>query len=136
MKDQSTIVIFIDDDTIPTAQLCTPVQFKLDTNKLVDGMHTMRIVSRDPAGKEGLRIIPFEVRNGPAVAVEGIKENAVVDGVVPLMINAYGKGDQKSFVITGSETPQSVPFWIYILVISFGAWALYYVITSLSMPLQ
>lgn len=136
MQEQSTVVIFIDDDPIPTVELRTPVTFKLDTHKLTDGLHTLRIVSRDPAGKEGLRLIPFEVRNGPAVAIEGIKENAVVDGIVPLMINAYGKGDQKSFVITGSETPQSVPFWMFILVISFAAWAIYYVITSVNIPLQ
>lgn len=135
MKDQSTVFIFIDEDDIPTAALQTPVQFKLDTNKLPDGMHTLKIVSKDPSGKEGIRIIPFEVRNGPAVSVEGITENAVVDGVVPLMINAYGKGDQKSFIITGSETPQSIPFWIYILIISFGAWAVYYLITSVTMQL-
>jgi hypothetical protein len=136
MKEQSTVIIFIDDDLTPTAALHTPVQFQLDTNKLTDGRHTLKIVSKDPAGKEGIRIIPFEVRNGPAIAVEGIKENAKVDGIVPLMINAYGKGDQKSFMIVGSETPQSIPFWIYILIISFGAWALYYIITSVSMPLQ
>ena len=136
MKDQSTVFIFIDDEDTPTAALQTPVQFKLDTNKLTDGNHFLKIVSRDPSGKEGIRIIPFEVRNGPAVAVEGIREDAVVDGIVPIMINAYGKGDQRSFVITGSETPQSIPFWIYILVISFGAWAIFYLITSVSMKLQ
>jgi hypothetical protein len=136
MKDQSMVVIYIDDDPIPVAELLTPVQFKLDTHKLSDGRHVLRIISKDGVGKEGVRIIPFEVRNGPAVAIEGIKENAVVDGVVPLMINAYSKGDQKSFVIRGSETPQSVPFWIFIIVISFAAWALYYVITSVEMPLQ
>lgn len=130
MKDHSTVFIFIDDDQTPAAELQTPVQFNLDTNKLTDGIHTLKIVSKDPAGKEGIRLIPFEVRNGPAVAIEGIKENAVVDGIVPLMINAYGKGDQQSFIITGSETPQSVPFWIYVLIISFSAWAIYYLITS------
>jgi len=135
MKDHSTVYIFIDDDQTPAAQLQTPVQFKLDTNKLTDGMHTLKIVSKDPAGKEGIRVIPFEVRNGPAVAVEGIKENAVVDGIVPLMINAYGKGDQRSFIITGSETPQSIPFWIYVLIISFSAWAIYYLVTSVAVKL-
>ena len=135
MNDHSTVFIFIDDDKTPAAQLQTPVQFKLDTNKLPDGIHTLKIVSKDPSGKEGVRVIPFEVRNGPAVAVEGMKENAVVDGIVPLMINAYGRGDQKSFIITGSETPQSIPFWIYVLIISFSAWAIYYLITSVSIKL-
>jgi hypothetical protein len=130
MKDKSTLFLFIDDEPRPIAELASPVTFQLDTTRLVDGRHTLKIVSRDPSGKEGIRIIPFEVRNGPAIAVEGLREDAVVDGVLPLMINAYGKGDQKSFLITGSETPQSIPYWIYVLLILFVAWALYYEITT------
>ena len=130
MKDKSTLFLFIDDEPRPIAELASPVTFELDTTRLVDGRHTLKIVSRDPSGKEGLRIIPFEVRNGPAISVEGIREDAVVDGILPLMINAYGKGDQKSFIITGSETPQSIPYWIYILLILFVAWAIYYEITT------
>ena len=53
---------------------------------------------------------------------------------LPLMINAYGKGDAKSFLITGSETPQSIPYWIFILLIGFLAWGVYYLVTMLHMP--
>ncbi|MBS1659990.1 MAG: cytochrome C [Bacteroidetes bacterium] len=130
MKDKSTLFLFIDDEPRPIAELPSPVTFELDTTRLVDGRHTLKIVSRDPSGKEGIRLIPFEVRNGPAISVEGIREDAVVDGVLPLMINAYGKGDNKSFIITGSETPQSIPYWIFILLILFVAWAIYYEITT------
>lgn len=132
MKDKSTIFIFIDDSTKPIAELLSPVSFELDTSKLTDGNHELKIVSKDPTGKEGIRKIPFVVRNGPAIAVEGIKENAVVDGIVPLMINAYGKGDQKQFLIEGSETPQSIPWWVWVLLIGFAGWALYYFVTYLS----
>jgi hypothetical protein len=135
MKDNSTIYIFVDDDKKPVAELTSPVNFELDTTKLTDGKHTLRIVSRDPSGKEGIRIIPFEVRNGPAIAIEGIREDAVVDGVIPIMVNAYGKGDSKNFMIVVSETPQSIPFWIFILLIAFLGWAIYYQITSSSVPL-
>lgn len=128
MKDKSTIFIFIDEDTKPVAEVLSPVCFELDTRKLTDGEHVLKIVSKDPTGKEGLRKIPFVVRNGPAIAIEGIKENAVVDGVLPLMINAYGKGDQKSFLIEGSETPQSIPAWVWILIIGFAGWGLYYMV--------
>jgi len=93
----------------------------------------LKIISKDPTGKEGIRLIPFEVKNGPAIAIEGIRENAVVDGVVPLMINAYGKGDQKKFLITGSETPQSIPALLWVLVIGFVGWSLYYLITYASL---
>lgn len=128
MEAKSKVLIFIDEEQEPIAELNTPVKLQLDTRKLIDGKHTLKIVSKDPAGKEGVRIIPFEVRNGPAIAVEGIKENAVLDGIVPLMVNAYGKGDQKSFLIAGSETPQSIPVWVWITLIVFVAWALYYLV--------
>lgn len=131
MIDKSTIFIFLDEEPKPIAEFISPVNFELDTRKMVDGKHTLKIVSRDPMGKEGLRIVPFEVRNGPSIAIEGIKENAVVDGVLPLMINAYGKGDQKTFLIEGSETPQSIPSWVWILIIGFAGWVLYYLITYL-----
>jgi len=132
MIDKSTIFIFLDEEPKPIAEFISPVNFELDTRKMVDGKHTLKIVSRDSTGKEGLRIVPFEVRNGPAIAIEGIKENAVVDGVLPLMINAYGKGDQKTFLIEGSETPQSIPSWVWILIIGFAGWVLYYLTTYLS----
>ena len=131
MIDKSSIFIFLDEEPKPIAEFISPVNFELDTRKMVDGKHTLKIVSRDPTGKEGLRIVPFEVRNGPSIAIEGIKENAVVDGVLPLMINAYGKGDQKTFLIEGSETPQSIPSWVWILIIGFAGWVLYYLITYL-----
>ncbi len=133
MKDKSKIFIFLDEDPKPVAAVMSPVNFELDTRKLVDGEHKLKIVSKDPSGKEGVRFIPFVVRNGPAIAVEGIKENAVVDGVLPLMINAYGKGDQKEFLIEGSETPQSIPAWVWILIIGFIGWALYYLISYYSL---
>ena len=133
MEDKSTIIIFIDDEPKPIASFISPVHFELDTRKLVDGNHILKIVSKDPTGKEGIRLIPFQVRNGPAIAIEGIKENAVVDGVLPLMINAYGKGDQTKFLIEGSETPQSIPSWVWILIISIAGWALYYLITYFTM---
>ncbi len=46
------------------------------------------------------------------------------------MINAYDKGKQKSFLINGSETPKTIPYWIWILIILFIGWAIYYEITS------
>ncbi|ATP55614.1 cytochrome C [Pedobacter ginsengisoli] len=135
MEEKSKVFIFIDHELKPIAELISPVNFELDTSKLVDGKHVLRIVSKDPTGKEGIRLIPFEVRNGPAIAIEGIQENAVVDGIVPIMINAYGKGNQKNFLIVGSETPQSIPFWIFILLILFVGWAIYYLVTSSSVKL-
>lgn len=134
MAPKSKIIIYIDEEPDPIAAFDSPVNFELDTRKLVDGQHQLTIVSKDPTGKEGMRKIPFEVRNGPAISIEGIRENAVVDGVLPLMINAYGKGDQKDFLIAGSETPQSIPAWVWILIIGFVGWALFYLFRYFTLP--
>lgn len=131
-EDKSKILLFVDEDPQPIAELTTPVQFELDTSKLTDGGHVLKIVSKSPAGREGIRKINFTVRNGPAIAIEGLREKEVVDGIIPVMINAYDKGDQKKFIIEGSETPQSIPSWLWILLIAFGGWAAYYTLTDLT----
>lgn len=131
-EDKSKVSLFIDDDLQPIAELFAPVQFELNTRKLTDGEHTLKLVSKSPTGREGIRKINFIVRNGPAISIEGISENEVVDGNVPLMINAYDKGNQKKFIIEGSETPQSVPSWLWILLIAFFGWAAFYTITYFS----
>ncbi len=134
MAPKSKITIYMDDEPNPIASFETPINFELDTRKLVDGQHLLTIVGKDPSGKEGIRKIPFEVRNGPAISIEGIRENAVVDGIIPLMVNAYGKGDQKEFLIAGSETPQSIPAWVWLLIIGFVGWALFYLIRYIALP--
>ncbi len=131
--DHSKVYLFIDDDTIPVAELRTPVQFELDTRKLVDGEHVLKIVSKSANGREGLRKIKFIVRNGPAIDISGLRENSVNDGVISLMINAYDKGNQHRFAIEGSETPQTVPNWLWILLIAFVGWAAYYFIVNFSL---
>jgi len=135
MSTQSTVLVFIDDEQKPYGEYLAPINFELDTRKLVDGDHVLKIVSKDPLGKEGIRKIPFVVRNGPSVAVEGLNEHDIVDGIIPIMINAYGKGDQKMFLIEGSETPRSIPAWVWAIVIGFVGWAIYYAVISMNMSL-
>jgi hypothetical protein len=135
MSTKSKVLIFIDDEQKPFGEYLAPINFELDTRKLIDGEHVLKIVSKDPLGKEGIRKIPFVVRNGPSVAIEGLNDNDVVDGIIPLMINAYGKGDQKKFIIEGSETPRSIPSLVWAIVIGFLGWAVYYAIMAMNMSL-
>lgn len=132
MDAKSSIIIFLDDEKQPLGTFKSPINFELDTTRLVDGEHVLRIVSVDPEGREGIRLIPFTVRNGPDISIEGLRDKQVVDGVVPLMINAYGKGDTKHFLIESSEVPRSIPGWFWIIIIVFGAWALFYLITQIN----
>jgi len=133
MDDQSKIIVYLDDEPLPVASFKAPVYFELDTQKMTDGEHVMKIISQDPAGREGIRYVRFEVRNGPAIAISGLSDHQEVDGILPIMINAYGKGDQRKFLITGSESPRSVPTWIWALFIALFAWIVYFVFTSLNM---
>ena len=132
-EDQSKITLFVDDEAQPIAELMAPVQFELDTRKLTDGEHTLKLVSKSPTGREGIRKIKFIVRNGPAISIEGLSENSIVDGIVPLMINAYDKGNQQQFIIEGSETPQSIPSWLWVILIAFFGWAIYYLVTNFNL---
>lgn len=131
MDNKSKVFIFLNEDPQPIAEMMSPTSFELDTHKLVDGRHTLKIVSKDSTGKEGIRIVPFEVRNGPSIVVEGLKKDAVVHGVVPIMVNAYSKGDQKFFMIEGSETPKGIPSWVWVLIILFVGWAIFYTVKYL-----
>lgn len=128
-KDKTTVRLFIDDDEHPVADLQTPIVFDFDTTKLTDGEHTLKIVSQSPEGREGIRMINFTVKNGPSISIEGLSENDIVDGSFPLMINAYDKGNQKSFMIEGSETPQTVPVWMWVIILIIAGWSAYYGIT-------
>ena len=132
MKNNSSVFIFLDEEKQPFGEFPVPINFELDTSKLVDGEHIMKIISKDPHGKEGIRKIPFWVRNGPSIAVEGLSDHEIVDGVIPIMINAYGKGDQKQFLIEGSETPQSTPAWFWGIIITFIGFAIYYFIVEMN----
>ena len=131
MSEKNKVVIYLDDEVYPIGSFECPVKFNLDTSKLQDGSHVLKMISMDTAGKEGIRRIPFTVRNGPEISVEGLTENSIVDGEIPILINAHGKSDQRKFVVEGSETPRSVPSWVWALMISFFGWAAYYTISSL-----
>jgi hypothetical protein len=128
----ATVFLYMDEEENPIAELQTPVVFNLDTTKLTDGDHILKIVSQY-ANKEGIEIIPFTVRNGPIINIEGLAKNDVVDGILPLMLNAYDTGKKQSFIIKGSENPRVVPIWIWVVILIFGAWAVFYIISNFSL---
>lgn len=128
MEDKRIIKVFLDDEEAPFAEFSPPVKFVLDTTKIPDGKHRLKIVARSSNNVEGVRIIPFEVRNGPEISVVGLKENEIVDTQIPITINAYGSETNDAFVIRGSETPKAIPAWVWALIIIFISFAIFYVI--------
>lgn len=126
LHENNQVRIFLDSDPVPFAEFNVPVRFMLDTTKLVDGEHQLRIVSRSTEGTEGTKYIHFTVRNGPSITVVGLKDGDVVDDKIPLIINAYGSERRDAFIVQGSETPKAIPSWIWVIVISFIGWAIFY----------
>ena len=128
MEDNRIIKVFLDDETRPFAEFQPPVKFVLDTTKIPDGKHLLKIIAKSSSEVEGVKTIPFEVQNGPKISVIGLSENEKVDTQISITINAYGSETNDEFIITGSETPKAIPAWVWVLLIMFFAFALFYVI--------
>ncbi|GAA0892681.1 cytochrome c [Fulvivirga kasyanovii] len=127
-EDKRVVKVFLDDDPHPFGEFKPPVKFVFDSTKIPDGPHKLKIVAKSTDGREGIQIIPFVVRNGPAISVVGLKPNDVIDEQIPVTINAYGSERKDIFVVTGSETPKAIPVWVWIAIIIFGLWAIFYFI--------
>ncbi|GJM28391.1 MAG: cytochrome c [Cyclobacteriaceae bacterium] len=127
--DGSRIIkVFLDDETRPFSEFRPPVKFVLDTTKIPDGKHKLKIVAKSSNNVEGVKEIPFEVRNGPEIVVVGLKPGELVDNQVAITLNAYGSERKDEFVVTGSETPKGIPAWVWALMIAFIGFALFYFI--------
>jgi hypothetical protein len=131
-NDNRLVRVFLDDNPVPLAEYRPPVKMTLDTTKLTDGKHILRIIARSTDGREGIKEVPFTVRNGPAITVVGLQDNDVVDHHIPITINAYGSERPDMFIVTGSETPAAIPAWVWVLVIAFIAWGLFFLIRHLT----
>lgn len=131
-NDKRIVRVFLDNDEVPLAEYQPPVKMVLDTTKLTDGKHTLRVIARSTDGIEGIKEVPFVVRNGPAITVVGLGENDVVDHHIPITINAYGSERNDMFIVTGSETPTAIPAWVWVLVIAFIAWGIFFLIRHLT----
>lgn len=127
-----TVRVYLDDHPAPLAEYEPPVRMTLDTTKLTDGKHVLRVVARSTDGREGIKEVPFTVRNGPAITVVGLEEDDVVDHHLPITINAYGSERSDMFIVTGSETPAAIPAWVWVLVIAFIAWGMFFLIRQLT----
>lgn len=128
MDDKRIVKVFLDDDPAPFVEFKPPVKMTLDTTKIPDGKHKLKIVAKSTDGIEGVREVDFEVRNGPAIDLVGLKNNDVVDDKLTLTINAYGSEREDFFIVTGSETPKAIPSWVWAILIGFIGWGLFYLI--------
>ena len=131
IEDTRVVKVFLDDEEQPFGEFSPPVRFVLDTTKIPDGKHTLKIVAKSSSMVEGIKIIPFEVRNGPEISVLGLKDNEVIDTQTPIIINAYGSETKDKFIIKGSENPKAIPTGIWALLIIIIAYSLFYLVMYL-----
>jgi mono/diheme cytochrome c family protein len=125
-KPQNRIDIFIDDAAEPLLSTTPPLSFELDTARLEDGRHVMRIEAYDTLGVKGIRTLDFTVRNGPGIAVTGLQQNDVLDGKIPVVVNAYGGTSAVHWEPSQAETPAPVPTWAWVMLILVMAFGLFY----------
>src|SRR5699024_9117125 len=125
MERKQKIKVFLDDDPVPFAEFESPVKFLLDTTKIPDGQHQLKIVAKSTSDVEGVRINTYVVRNGPSIDLVGLIENEVINEQIPITINTYGSDRVDFFKVIGSETPTGIPTWLWILVILLVAFAIF-----------
>ena len=125
-RPRNHVFVYLDDGTEPIADYAPPLRFDLDTSAMADGEHRLRIEAYDAHGNMGLRYVPFTVRNGPGIAVQGLGHNDVVEGVVPVLVNSYGGANEPNWEPSRAETPAPIPTWIWVLVIGMVAWGTFY----------
>jgi len=133
MENKRKVTVYLDDEKVPFGVFEPPAKLVLDTTKIADGKHELKIKAVSSNGIEGIRVIPFEVRNGPEIAVVGLKDNEIIESNTVITINAYGSETSESFIIRGSETPKAVPSWVWACIIAFVGFAIFYFITHWTM---
>ncbi len=124
LQNEVRTLVYLDDETEPLLSHRPPVRFELDTSRLEDGDHRLRVEAYDSTGRKGVRTIPFSVRNGPGIAVSGVRDNDVLEGKIPILINAYGGSGETHWEPSRAETPAPIPTWawvLFIVIVAFGA---------------
>lgn len=125
-EDPVKVAVWLDDNPEPIGVYSPPASFELDTTKLPDGPHKLIVRATDRAGVTSVRVIDFEVHNGPGIAVVGLNPGDVVEGRVPILVNAYAGTSEEQWEPKRAETPAPVPTWAWVLFLAIAAWAMFY----------
>lgn len=130
--DPVSVTLFLDDATEPLASYRPPARFHLDTTKLSDGEHRLRIEAADALGNIGVRVIPFSVSNGPGITVTGLRAGSRVRGAIDIDVNAFSADEPFDPVRAESSGP--VPVWTWVLVVVIALWAGWYGLEYFATP--
>ncbi len=119
-----SITVFLDDGEEPIATHRPPALITIDTTRLDDGDHMLRIQAVDAVGHIGVRSVPFVVSNGPGITVTGLRPGSRVRGMLEINVNAFGSDEPFDPVRAESEGP--IPVWTWVMFAIIAAWATWY----------
>ncbi len=128
LEDLTRVDVFLDGGSEPIVSYRPPVNFELDSRQLEDGEHTLRIEAYGEGGAKGIQDVKFMVRNGPGIAIHGIRTGDIIEGKVPVLVNAYGGAGEQYWEPSRVETPAPIPTWMWVLVIFFVAYGVFYAV--------
>lgn len=120
------IEVYLDNQAEPYAAFEPPEAFRLDTTSMDDGDHTLRFKAIDTDGTVSVRKVNFLVRNGPDIAVHGIRNKDLISGEVTVLANAYSSKIGDIFEPMRIETPNPIPTWAWLLFLVVFAWSMWY----------
>lgn len=135
-RPDASIEVYIDDAPEPAARFVPPGTFSLDTTALPDGEHELRIVALDVGGHRSIERRRFRVRNGPGIAISGLRDGETIKGIIPVLVNAYAFEKVQHFEVKRAETPVPIPRWYPIAAVAFFAWAAWYLLEYWQVPDQ
>lgn len=121
------IDVYLDDEKTPFDRLESPKKFKLDTSKIEDGEHRLTFKAYDKKGVMSVRVVPFNVHNGPSIAIHGIEDNENISGEISILANAFSSHVGDEFEPINMETPAPIPTWAWVLFICVITWGAGYV---------
>ena len=101
---------------------------ELRTGYLAHGGRTSRHADRGlrrPRG-EGHSHDRFQRPQRPGIAVAGIQQHDVLDGKIPVIVNAYGGTSAVDWEPSQAETPAPPPTWAWVLLLLVVAFGIFY----------
>jgi len=119
-----SISVFLDDGAEPISVHRPPARVSIDTTKLHDCEHVLRIEAVDAIGNAGLRRMTFTVANGPGITVTGLRHGARIRGAIDIEVNAFGATEP--FDPERAESWGPIPVWTWVLFAVIVAWAAWY----------
>jgi hypothetical protein len=132
--DKPRVRVYLDGDPRPIVDAELPTEVHLDTRNLEDGPHHLVIRAEDQDGREGVEEIPFRVRNGPGIAIAGLRPHSTRRGKVRFTVDAFSSQDL--FDPQRAEARSSIPVWVWVMSLFVVAWAVWYAARMWDVPAE